>query len=168
MMLALLVPGVGMGGGGTPEATAEAWWETPAWNLEWEAAVPTLVWETPAWSLEWEADMGAIQDVAIHKGERASLVFSPRAGAVDASGYSLRLDISRPVSLGGSGEPVLTLQTGGSGITATVPGVITCVVTRAQSLLLSGRYDFTLSRTDSGSEGVLAEGRLTVKPSARE
>lgn len=167
-MLALLVPGVRMGGGGLVRpAPVEAWWEEPSWLLEWDDDEErAMTWEEPSWDLEWEEDMATRQAIEIHKGSAASLVFSPRGGAEDVSAWSLRLDVSRPLRLGGDGTPVLTLATGGSGIVGSALGVITCTVSRAQCLLLSGVYDYTLSRSSDGV--VLAEGRLTVLPVARE
>lgn len=185
-MLALLVPGVGMGGGGSPSPPAEvelewqatAWgqgwaadgwaerWDEGAWAMEWQQTAWPQSWGATAWAARWSAEMSVIADINIHKGEAADLVFSPRDGAQDVSAWTLRLDVSRPVDLGGTGIPVLTLATGGSGVVGSILGVITASITRAQALLLSGRYLYTLTRSDVGK--VLAEGRLTILPVARE
>ncbi len=166
-MLCLLVPGVRMGGGGIviPQR-AEATWEEPSWPLEWEEDEgQAMTWEEPSWELEWGEEMATRQAIETHKGSATALVFSPRGGAEDVSAWQLRLDVSRPLHLGGDGDPVLTLATG-SGVVGNALGVITCTISRSQCLLLSGAYDYTLSRSSDGV--VLAEGRLTVLPVARE
>lgn len=167
-MLALLCPGVGMGGGGSPAAEVALEWGADSWALEWQQGAWAMLWGADGWAGYWGLDVAVITDITVHKGAAASLVFSPRDGAQDVSAWPLRLDVSRPVDqVGGAGTPVLTLATSGSGITGSALGVITAAITRAQSLALgSGRFLYTLTRSDTGA--VLAEGRLTVKAVARE
>ena len=90
---------------------------------------------------------------------------------VNVSAYALRFDIRKGVE--DSDPPVITKTTGGSGITVT--GVYNAVrATNTQRVVVSiadtdtenmraGDYEYTLKRTDAGSETTLAFGTVTLR-----
>lgn len=113
--------------------------------------------------------MSIVTDISVHQGEDISIVATV---SVAITGWSLRFALSDSKR----SPTLLSKTTGGGGIVITNGAAGICTVTIASSDLIMSPSDpnrldramyYSLSRTDSGSRGILAEGKFTLNfPSA--
>lgn len=106
--------------------------------------------------------MAAHNDFAWFRGEDILITFT-MTPLTDITGWTISAKVKTAVQ-----EPTALLTIAGT-VTSAAAGIFTVAVTAAQntSTLAVGRYDYSVTRTDSGSVAVLSEGTITVKPSAQ-
>lgn len=103
-------------------------------------------------------------DIRLFRGERAVItatLYGSDGAAEDVTGWALSFVVRPRVREGN--EAVIT-KTVGHGVTLTTPasGVVTVETDADDNDLAPGVYDYTLARTDSGSEVVYAYGAYVI------
>lgn len=97
--------------------------------------------------------------IPVYRGETVSI--TETVTSQDITGWSISFIVRA------KGQPVTSLinKTVSSGITLSDPtnGICTIALSSTDTDITEGRYDFSIARTDSGSEAVLTIGDFEVK-----
>jgi len=112
-----------------------------------------------------------VTELPAQKGERLNLLFSPEGAAVDITGWALSFFVGRRAGLERVSTPAVTLSiaTGGIIVTNAAAGLFAVTLDGAtvKTTLGPGRWQWSLWRTDAGSEECLARGELPINWDAR-
>ncbi|HYM24440.1 MAG TPA: hypothetical protein VEU08_14590 [Vicinamibacterales bacterium] len=99
--------------------------------------------------------MAQLNNIACYRGEAVTLAFT-MTPVTDITGWTITFTLKRNQT---DPTPILTIA---AVITNGPNGTFTVSLTKAQTNMQAGTYQYDIQRTDAGSEAVLSIGTFTI------